>query len=387
MDTSGYRIPPGQSVAFDAARLLATLAVFVGHATRPAELTDMGLSVIGRSTIPIFLMISGYMTAATMARGGVFYKKVARRYLGLYFVVIPAVFILLLTDLWLVATQSPLIDNIKFQNDYSTLRILREVFEALTFSGEYWRLTTESQGLFGNQSFWTVEYIMAYVVLTAAWYLLTGATRIITILAFALISGPTVILLSPLWLAGVFVYEIHLRCYRSAMLEASGRHAEASRWPRYIRKWAPLYGLLGLVLVITIERTGIGETAYLESKSWASYDWRQYLGMSKRFAWQWALVPGLFLTMLASKYLIYWQPREGLVAWFRSAARHSLPIYIFHFSMIYLVHSMMPDYRNTWTSPDPYLMMVLAAALTLLLSWLCYRYVKPIADRLIARIL
>lgn len=382
-----YRIPNGQSVLFDAGRILATFAVFLGHATRPDVLSDMDLSLVGRTTIPIFLMISGYMTAMAMSRGGKFHKKVIRRYLGLYFVVIPAIFVLLAIDLWLIHAGSPLMDNAKFYNDYSAWRVLREVFEALTFSGEYWRLDTIDQGLFGNQSYWTVEYIMAYVVITAAYYLLGGITRVLVITICILIAGPTVLLLSPLWIAGVICFEIHRRCYDSWVIENSDRPQDAPKWPPALRRCAPLYGAIGLALVILFEVNGVGETAYLESKSWASYDYRQHLGMAKRFAWQWALVPGLFLVMLSSKYLIHWSPPDGLVQWFRQVSRHTLPIYIFHFSLIYLVHDLIPDYRTSWSTPDPYILLVGAAALTLMSSWLCYRFTKPVADRVIARII
>ena len=160
-----------------------------------------------------------------------------------------------------------MIGNDKFQNDFSVFRVLRELFEALTFSGEYWRLDTVSQGLFGNQSYWTVEYIMAYVALTAAFYLLSGVTRVIVILAFMALAGPTVVLLSPLWIAGCICFEFHRRCYDSWVIENSDRPQDAKKvWP-IVRAWAPVYGAFGLALVIFFEVTGVGQTAYQESKS------------------------------------------------------------------------------------------------------------------------
>ncbi|MEM7059280.1 MAG: acyltransferase family protein [Pseudomonadota bacterium] len=382
-----YRIPEGQSVVFDLARIVATVAVFLGHATRPDMLSDVDVSLVGRATIPIFLMISGYMTAMTMSRGGKFMKKVLRRYLGLFFVVIPAILILFAIDLWLIHQGSPLIENFKFENEYSVLRFLREAFEALTFSGEYWRLDTVSQGLFGNQSFWTVEYIMAYVVITAAFYLLSGAMRVLTIVLCIAVAGPTVLLLSPLWLAGVIGFEIHRACYNAWIIEHSDTPRPSPAWIRFIRKWAMVYAAIGLIVVVAIELSGVGNEVYQSSKDWASYEYRQHLGMAKRFAWQWLLVPGLFLMMLGSKYLIHWKPSDRMVARCREVSRHTLPVYIFHFSLIYFVHSLIPNYQPTWASMDPLILVVAAAALTLLLSWLCYRYTKPVGDRLIARIL
>ncbi len=382
---AAYRVPDGQAVVFDTVRLLATLAVFLGHATKPDVLFDVDVALLGRATIPVFLMLSGYLTAATMARGGVFWQRAARRYLGLWFVVVPAIPILFAADLWLISQGSVLLENAKFDADVSAGTVLRETVQALTYSGEYWRLDTVSQGLFGNQAYWTVEYIMAYSVATAALYLLDGWRRVVALALGGLIAGPTVVLLSPLWMAGVGAFEVHRRCARAVEAEAAGCPAPA--WPAWLRRCGAPITLTGLALVATVELTGVGQAAYQESKSWASYDWRQHLGMAKRFAWQWLLVPGVFLAILGSRYMIRWCPGPGIVAACRQAGRYTLPVYVFHFSMIYVARSLIPGYRPTWTAPDPYLMMALALALTLLLSWLTLRFCRPVADRLIARIL
>jgi hypothetical protein len=70
MTESNYQIPAGQAVALDVARVFATFAVFVGHATRPDVLFDIDVSLMGRATIPLFLMLSAYLTARVMSRGG-----------------------------------------------------------------------------------------------------------------------------------------------------------------------------------------------------------------------------------------------------------------------------------------------------------------------------
>lgn len=376
-----HRIPDGQAVVLDAARLVATAAVFLGHATKPDVLFNVDVALIGRATIPVFLMLSGYLTAAAMARGGVFWRRVARRYLGLYFAVVPAIPILLGADLWLVSQGSVILDNSKFAGEYGVLAILREALEALTYSGEYWRLEATGQGLFANQAYWTVEYIMAYSVVTAALYLLEGWRRWAAVLVMAAVAGPTVVLLAPLWFAGTLAYEIHRRA--DAAFDGP---RPAAFWATLLRARAGPIAAIGLGLTVAVEITGVGQTAYLETKSWASYDWRQHLGMAKRFAWQWLLVPGLFLALLGSTYLIRWQPGPAVVAAARVAARYTLPIYIFHFSMIYVAQSLIPGYRPVWTAPDPYIMMALALALTLGLSWAVLRFVRPVADRLIARV-
>ena len=381
-----YRIPPGQSVLFDWARILATLAVFIGHATKPDVLFDVDVALIGRATIPVFLMLSGYFTARSVASKSGFGKVVLHRYTSLYYVVVPGILILFLADLWLIHAGSVILENSKFDPEVSVYRFLTEAFQALTYSGAYWRVDPLSQGLFANQSYWTVEYIMAYTVATAALYMLSGLMRIAALLAISLIAGPTILLLSPLWFAGVIAFEIHRRCQESWLLETSGRADEAPKWPQFVRSWALVYGTVGLLIVVVIELTGSGDWAYQQTKDWASYDVRQYLGMAKRFAWQWMLVPGLFLMIVASKYMIRWTPSETAQRWTKRVVRHNLPVYIFHFSMIYVVQSLIPDYQPHWWSIDPYLMMIGALGLTLLISELCSRYVKPVADRLLAKV-
>lgn len=383
---SKYVISDGQSVLFDAVRIFATLAVFVQHATLSEYLYPQKVELLGRAVIPVFLLISGYMTAATMARGGKFFRKSARRYVKYYFVVIPAIIMMFAADQYLIAVDSPIVDRDKFNPDYSPVAILREVFEALTYSGEYWRLNTVGQGLFGNVAYWTMDYIMAYVVITMAWYLADSVARYVIIAVAFVIAGPTVLLLAPLWFVGVLAYELHRRCDVAANLEMAGRQDVAATWPRIVRRMAPALAVTGVLLVIIVEYFGVGETAYLESKSWASYDLRQYLGMAKRFAWQWMLLPGLFLLMVASKYLVTWAPPDWMKRAARRTALYTLPIYIFHYSFIYVALSFIPNYDPSYTSIDPYLMMGMALAMTVFFAWLCFRFVLPVADRLIARV-
>ncbi|MEM7522806.1 MAG: acyltransferase family protein [Pseudomonadota bacterium] len=363
-----------QSILFDAARIIATFAVFLQHATGEASLFDVKVTLLGRTVIPLFLIISGYMTAMAMARGGRFFPKLLRRYLKYYFIVIPAIFLMFAADLYLISVQSPIVTQDKFEAEHTVYTFVREAFQALTYSGEYWRQTTVSQGLFGNVAYWTMDYIMAYVVLTMAFYLLSGPMRIFVLIAAALIAGPTVMLLSPLWFAGVLAYELHRRS-----------REENPRWlTSHLFAWACVVIGLGLILVVEIK--GVGETAYLESKSWASYEYREHLGMAKRFVWQWLLVPGLFLILLASKYLLSDQPAPALRDRLRAAAFYTLPVYILHFNFVYLAQALIPDYDPSVGSIDPYLMIALSMGLTLGVSWGAIHFLQPRFDKVIAQL-
>ena len=386
-DLNVFSISDRQSIAFDLARIIATFAVFFQHATGDLALYEGKISLLGRAVIPVFLVISGYMTAIAAMRGGKFLKKSIRRYLKYYFVVVPAVVILFICDIYLVSVNSPILESVKFENAHTPYTFLRELFQAVTFSGEYWRLTTESQGLFGSTSFWTMDYILAYAVATMALYILSGVTRILTLLAIAALSGPTVLLLAPLWFCGVLACEVHRR------IDETIRHkpelapkVTATTQSDPIQRYAFAAFAIGLAWCTLVEWSGLGADAYAYTKNLASYEWRQHLGMAKRFLWQWLHLPGLFLMLIATGYLVgtaaapVWRDR------LRQAAFYTFPVYIVHFSFIYLAQSMMPDYRAGPEFADPYIMMTIAMAFTLLFSWATITFVQPVADRWIARL-
>ena len=70
----------------------------------------------------------------------------------------------------------------------------------------------------------------------------------------------------------------------------------------------------------------------------------------------------------------------------RRTALYTLPIYIFHYSFIYVARSFIPDYQPAYASADPYLMMAMAIGLTVFFAWVCFTFIQPVADRLIARV-
>ena len=179
-----------QSVFLHSVKIVATAAVFLGHATRPDVLFDLDVSLLGRATIPVFFMVCAYFTTMSFARDGEFQTAIGRRYFNLYFMFLPAAVLVLAMDLWLIHRGSPISENYKFDPDFSAGRIAVEFLQLLTFSGEYWSGSTIGQGIFSNQAMWFVDYMMAYTVMTGAWYLLRGAKRYAVVMGAAVIAEP-----------------------------------------------------------------------------------------------------------------------------------------------------------------------------------------------------
>ncbi len=367
------RPPDLQLALFDAIRLFATFAVFVQHATGNPALADDKIELLGRAVIPVFLIISGYMTAMTIKKNAGFLKQCARRYLKYYYIVVPAIFITYFSDLYLIWVKSPLRLDSAFETDHGLYVFMRESFQALTFSGEYWRMNTFSQGMFGNAAFWTMDYILAYVVATLALALLSGRARVFALILIFLIAGPTVLLLAPLWFAGVY---------------ANALHQSPKKWMSFleVKSIAIVVLLVGIGISVVVEVLHYGSDLYEASKSVIPHKIRVHFGMAKRFSWQWLHGFSLFLVLLSAKYALPRNEIPKMQKWLRTAALYTLPIYILHFTNIFIARSFIPNYRVGWQYPDVYVMMVLAMCLTLIMSWATIRLCKPVGDRMVKSI-
>jgi len=209
-----YKPGAAQSLFLHSMKIIAIAAVVLGHVTKPDILFDVDVSLIGRATIPTFFAISGYLTAMTVAKGTDFFRTVVRRYVNLYYMFVPAAFLALAMDLWMIEAGAAFVKSDKFDANITAWRVLVEFFYLFTFSGEYWSLSTFGQGVFSNAAMWTMDYMMAYTVATAALYTLGGWKRVLAVALVVLAAGPTVLLLAPLWFGGVVAFEMNDRSFR-----------------------------------------------------------------------------------------------------------------------------------------------------------------------------
>ena len=379
---------PGQfSVFIYLWRLLATAAVFLGHATRPDILFDVDFSLFGRATIPTFLLVSGYFTAMSFSAGGRFTGKIVGRYLQLHVFFVPASVLVLLMDSYLLHVGSPFVIHEKFDPNLSVERIAVDVIALLTFSGEYWSTSTFGQGVFSNMAIWTIDYIMAYVVMTGALYLLRGSARVLMFAAVCSIAGPTVLLLAPLWFAGVAAYRVHAWADNTNV--NSGLHVRSLNFgvSRKTMSWAACLIMVAAVASwISLEVFGLGEFAYEWSKTLAPYEIRQYLGMAKRFLWQWCYIPILLAIIVSARFIFVGAVAPRMLKSFKVAANYSLPVYAIHFTTMYLVQSLIPDYTPRHDSLDPYFMIGATLVMSIMFGYVIFTWVKPTTDRWTKRI-
>ncbi len=382
-------IPQQFSLFIHLWRILAVAAVFVGHATKPDILFDVDVAILGRATIPSFLVISGFFATLSMSSGGRFIKKVARRYYTMLAMFIPAMVLIFFMDLYMIHVDAPILALDKFDPSMSFEGILFDIFNLLTFSGEYWSLSTFGQGVFSNQAIWIIDYIMAYTVMTAAIYLLSGWIRVTVLLAAVAIAGFPVLLLAPLWFAGVLAFEVQRRSFGTDGVEPDRWHPITlagrlgiSLSSADAKKLAFMAIAAAVLASVWVEVSGAGEAAYFWSKTLAPHDVRQYLGMAKRYPWQWIHVPSLFVVICAARLIFDGHVAKKFLRPIQIASQYTFPIFALHFSTMYFLQALMPDYMPRHDALDPYVMIASTFVICVAYGYLFFRYVRPYSDAL-----
>ncbi len=124
----------------------------------------------------------------------------------------------------------------------------------------------------------------------------------------------------------------------------------------------------------------IGEELYDWSKTLVSYDYRQYLGMSKRWAMQYGHIVFLFLFLVMSKYIFVSDTTNETVSKLISRiVPYTLPVFIFHFPLLYLVTAVT---EHDPTDPlDQAFLFLVVLVVSVAFGKLCF-LAKPVFDRL-----
>jgi peptidoglycan/LPS O-acetylase OafA/YrhL len=192
----------------------------------------------------------------------------------------------------------------RFINDWPALRLLF----GLLFLNEFWSTTII---VFKNAPYWSISFEFCYYLLFGSWFYLRGMPRILAILVTALLYGPRVLLLMPIWILGVVIYRLR---------------------PRVPSGWAWIFILVpaGAYLVL------FAKQAWLLA-------WRTdaliplNLVWADRFAWQYCV--GLLMAAnligfcsLASANLLL--KFERPIRWMAS---RTLSIYLFHFPILFFL--------------------------------------------------
>lgn len=192
------------SIYLDLLRFVAALVVLIFHAS-PARLTGgiPGLWRIGDladAAVMLFFVLSGFVIAYVADQKERTLRNYAiSRLSRLYSVVVPAIALTLIVD----AIGTRLAPTLYTDNWFRADDPLWRVAANLLFVNELW-FTSVSP--FSNTPFWSIGYEFWYYAIFAAAFYLRSWQRVAALTAVMLIAGPKILLLLPVWLAGVAAY-------------------------------------------------------------------------------------------------------------------------------------------------------------------------------------
>jgi peptidoglycan/LPS O-acetylase OafA/YrhL len=190
-------MPRGQSVYLDLLRVAAALTVFGAHLCYP-QFAGHAIAVppyLSHGAVVVFFVLSGFVishVAANRERNP--HDFLTSRAARIYSVAVPALLLTMAVDLLLlnsgVDTKVP---DYQYRAPWKYLPVF------LSFTTDIWFL---AESAFSNLPYWSLCYEVWYYLAFAALVFLTGWRRVLAVGAVALVVGPRLWLLFPVWAMG-----------------------------------------------------------------------------------------------------------------------------------------------------------------------------------------
>lgn len=186
------------STYLDAVRFLAACLVYLWHSNQRALIEPVvPFSGYGHSAVIVFFVLSGFVIAyVTDTKETTWQSYAASRVSRIYSVAVPA---LLLTPLLDAAGRSLHPALYAYPFDQFAVRMLA----SLAMLNEIWFVSITP---FSNAPYWSVAYEAWYYVIFGLAVFLPRRVRWLALALLAALLGPKVLLLLPIWLAGVGLY-------------------------------------------------------------------------------------------------------------------------------------------------------------------------------------
>jgi len=186
------------SVYLDLVRFSAACLVYMYHSNqRWLVAKPLSASGYGHSSVIVFFVLSGFVIAyITDTKEKDWVSYTSSRISRVYSVVIPAVFLTVLLD----SIGRHLYPAIyAYPYDQFVIRIAA----SLLLMNEIWLISITS---FSNVPYWSICYEGWYYVAFAFLTFVTSPKRYIALAGVMLILGPKIVMLAPIWAAGVVLW-------------------------------------------------------------------------------------------------------------------------------------------------------------------------------------
>lgn len=156
------------------------------------------LQPYGHSAVVIFFVLSGFVIAYTAdIKDRTLGQFLLSRLSRLYSVVLPALLLTLIADA-IGRAVSPAL-YVQANQSEPLLRI----FMAALFVSHTWH---HNLTVLSNDAYWSMSYEFWYYVIFAAAFYAKGWGRVAAVATAVLIAGPNILMMFPIWMAGVCTY-------------------------------------------------------------------------------------------------------------------------------------------------------------------------------------
>lgn len=194
------------SLYLDAVRLIAALIVFASHLASQ-EISGGRLwytKIFDQMAVVMFFVLSGYVIGYVVHNKEKTLRKYAvSRFSRIYSVVIPALILTVVLDFIGMHFNSGLYTDGPWPFNIETPE--QNYMLSLFMLHNVWGIF-QNPGI--NGPFWSLSYEWFYYCIFGAAWFMQGKMRFFFVVLFAIIAGPTILVLLSLWYAGFYAYKI-----------------------------------------------------------------------------------------------------------------------------------------------------------------------------------
>lgn len=297
------------SIYLDLVRVLSALAVVLYHSNLRLLIADkLPFSNHGHAAVIVFFVLSGYVIshiASTRENTPLEYwpSRLAR----FYSLALPAVLLTPLLD-QLGEAMAPQFYDGRTTHGLWWLRIAT----SLAFLNEAWSLSIMP---FSNVPYWSLCYEFWYYVLFAVLAFTRGRKRVLWCGAVMLLIGPKILLLAPVWAAGVVLH-------RWTALQRIGRAGGLALVAASCAAYGCFHG------------AGLADAGGAWLRQLIGPYWHQQLAFSRYFATDYLLALIVACHFAGMRAIAAALPLERIAAPVRALAAYTFSIYLLHQPLI-----------------------------------------------------
>jgi peptidoglycan/LPS O-acetylase OafA/YrhL len=312
------------SIYLDLIRFLASFMVVIYHSnTRALIKESIPFSNHGHAAVIVFFILSGYVISfVTATRENTPIAYWSSRLSRFYLLVIPVVLLTPVLDIVGEALGPQFYDG-KTTHGLAWLRILT----SLTYMNEIWNISIMS---FSNVPFWSLCYEMWYYAMFAVVTFTQGRTRVLLLATCALVVGPKILLLAPIWVLGVVLH----------------RWKALDRLPEPI-SWVLFLG--SIVSYVLFQEYEVTEYGYALLGKLIGAHWAREFAFSRYFIMDYPLALIVAANFIGSRNISFrfgWLlvPLERPIRWI---AALTFPLYIMHQPLMQFFSALINGNPNT----------------------------------------